>query len=277
MRTLGIDLSAQPKKTAACSLRWGDGSVEVEDLEVGCDDEALLERMEAADWIGIDAPFGWPVRFVETVGDWSGKKPWPSVEDERQLRDELRFRETDRFVKGTRLPLSVSTDRIGICAMRCAELLTKLARRRGTGSIDRAGGDRVVEVYPGAALPLWSGEAADLRLDPGGYKGTKPSEAAKREELLEALERGAPWLRLAPDERALCMKTDDALDAVLCALIARAAERGLTLGPETEEQSARAPVEGWIHLPRLGSLGSLVTGAQGQSSVRDQPPSAASA
>ena len=253
MRTLGVDLSAQPKKTAACLIRWNGGAVAVEELIVGCDDDALLDRMADADWIGIDAPFGWPVRFVETIGDWEARRTWPAVD-----KDELRFRDTDRFARKTaRLPLSVSTDRIGICAMRCAELLTKLAERRGSGPIDRAGGDRVVEVYPGAALPLWSGEAADLKLDPGGYKGTKPNEVTKRERLLETLERAAPWLHIEAAERGLCVKSDDALDAVLCALVARAAERGLTTPPEDERESARAPVEGWIHLPRPGSLGAL--------------------
>jgi hypothetical protein len=252
VRTLGIDLSAQPKKTAACSIAWGD-TVEVEELVVGCDDDALLDRMGDAAWIGIDAPFGWPVEFVETVGAWAAGQAWPTSFTTQQLS----FRETDRAVLATRRPLSVSTDRIGICAMRCARVLTALAERRGTAAIDRTGADQVVEVYPGAALPVWSGEAADLRLDPGGYKGTKPEQAAKREELVEALERGASWLRLEPAHRALCLKNDDALDAVLCALIARAAQRGLTVPPEGELQSARAPVEGWIHLPRAGTLASL--------------------
>lgn len=256
MRTLGIDLSAQPKKTAACSMRWHGEAVEVDELAVFCDDEALLERMLAADWIGIDAPFGWPEAFVETIERWHARGPWPEI-----ARDELRFRETDRFVRATaRLPLSVSTDRIGICAMRCASLLTEYAKRRpGTQEwIDRSGADRVVEVYPGAALPLWSDEAADLRLDPGGYKGTKGEQVAKRERLVETVERAAPWLSLSADQRQLCLDSDDALDAVICALVARAAERGLTLAPDTDREADLAPVEGWIHLPRRGSLGSLV-------------------
>jgi predicted nuclease with RNAse H fold len=254
-RTLGIDLSAQPKKTAACSISWHDDGVEVEELAANCDDEALLERMLAADWIGIDAPFGWPKAFVETIKTWSDVGTWPKVN-----RDELRFRETDRYVRNAaRLPLSVSTDRIGICAMRCASLLTAYATRRAGSQrwIDRSGADQVVEVYPGAALPLWSDEAAELTLDPSGYKGTKDEPVAKRKRLIQSVEKGAPWLRLEPEQRDLCVLTDDALDAVLCALVARAAERGLTFLPETERQVDLAPLEGWIHLPQRGSLSAL--------------------
>jgi len=41
-------------------------------------------------------------------------------------------------------PLSVSTDRIGVTAMRCAPLLDALAA--ADHPVDRAGGGRVVEV-----------------------------------------------------------------------------------------------------------------------------------
>lgn len=258
MLTLGIDLSAQPEKTALCSIRWHGGEVEIEELRTNCDNDALLARMLSADWIGIDAPFGWPELFVTTIKRWAGRGTWPKVE-----RDELRFRETDRFVKETaRLPLSVSTDRIGICAMRCAALLTEFAKQRPGSSkwVDRSGADQVVEVYPGASLPQWSDEGADLRLDPGGYKGTKSEAVTKRERLIEGLEKAAPWLRLNPDHREQCLKTDDALDAVLCALIARAAQCGQTMAPETKEQAELAPIEGWTHLPRRGSLATLASG-----------------
>jgi predicted RNase H-like nuclease len=43
---------------------------------------------------------------------------------------------------------------------------------------------------------------------------------------------------------------DDYLDALICALVARAAERKRTYRPETAHEAQRAAVEGWIHLPR---------------------------
>jgi hypothetical protein len=58
-----------------------------------------------------------------------------------------------------------------------------------------------------------------------------------------------PW-------RAACIESDDRLDAVVCALVARAAERGKTV-PPTDEQSRLARIEGWIHLPEPGSLSEL--------------------
>ena len=114
----------------------------------------------------------------------------------------------------------------------------------------------MVEVYPGAALPQWSDAAADLRFDPRGYKGKDKAE--QRRALVDLLQRAAAWLEPDAATRTVCIKNDDALDALLCSLIARTAARGLTLPPETMKQSRLAPVEGWIHLPRKGSLAKLV-------------------
>ena len=257
MRTLGIDLSSDPKKTAACSVSWEERVVRVEQLSVGLEDGPLVELMLEADWIGIDAPFGWPSDFIEAVTTWSKSGQWPPVEKKK-----LRFRTTDLFVKDTaRLPLSVSTDRIAVTAMRCARLLTAYAERHfGDGaSVERSGDDQVVEVYPAAALILWSDEAADLRFDPQGYKGADPSAQEKRERLIEVLEQAAPWLALEPGQRSCCIRSDDALDAVLCALVARAASKGSTLRPETMAQTADAHIEGWIHLPAEGTLMALAS------------------
>ena len=73
----------------------------------------------------------------------------------------------------------------------------------------------MLEVYPAAALLLWG-------LPREGYKAS--GEA--REELLATIEAEAPWLEWAPGAWEACVASDDALDAVLCALIARAAARG---------------------------------------------------
>src|SRR5438477_9672187 len=60
MKTLGIDLAAEPKRTAACEIDWRAGSVRV---DVGCDDSQLLAKIDDSDHVGIDAPFGWPRDF----------------------------------------------------------------------------------------------------------------------------------------------------------------------------------------------------------------------
>lgn len=130
----------------------------------------------------------------------------------------------------------------------------------GSGSrFDRAGADRVIEVHPGAALLLWGVER-------GAYKTSQDpdrrgAEVNARAELLAAIEAQAPWLRWAPGAREVCVDSDDALDALLAALIARAAALGLTVAPG-EEDVDLARREGWIHLPQKGSLPALLAGAE---------------
>jgi hypothetical protein len=60
-----------------------------------------------------------------------------------------------------------------------------------------------------------------------------------------------------PDDLLHCVADeDDYLDALICALVARAAELGLTYEPKPGVESELAEVEGWIHLPdaKLGGL-----------------------
>jgi hypothetical protein len=141
-------------------------------------------------------------------------------------------------------PLSPSTDRISLTAWRLAGL-REAAFARSHLRFDRAGGDQVVDAYPAAALLLWG-------LPRAGYK----SDPEAREELLAELEAAAPWLLWKPGAREACLESDDCLDAVLCALIARAAALGLTEPPPPDGLEP-ARVEGWIHLPRSGSLAQL--------------------
>jgi hypothetical protein len=71
--------------------------------------------------------------------------------------------------------------------------------------------------------------------------------------LIAALEVKAPWLRWADGAREACLESDDPLDAVLAALIARAAAVGLAKPPPAADLDL-ARQEGWIHLPLKGSL-----------------------
>jgi hypothetical protein len=116
--------------------------------------------------------------------------------------------------------------------------------------VDRSGAGRLVEAYPGAALEVWG-------LPSRGYKGTKG--AAIRAGILAELERrtGA-WLRLDAITRQSCCGSDHALDALVCALIARAAKLGLCQRPP-EIQAERASREGWIALPGVDALDQLAS------------------
>ena len=256
--TYGIDLASQPERTAVCMVEWRPG----ERAFVDCpgdhaDDADLLAQTARASVtkVGIDAPFGWPNEFIEALnanraaGGWGD---WPT--------EFLRLRETDRAVRvATKLtPLSVSTDKIGVVALRCAKLLAHHWGASGEPP-DRTGSGRIVEVYPAAALRQWGLSPKDAAEDPGSYKGAGPLPRARRQRLMTQLAgRSADWLELTEKTVAVCTESDDCLDALMCALIARAVEIGRVL-PITDQ--ARAADEGWIALPIRESIPDLSNGA----------------
>ena len=246
MLTLGIDLAAQAAKTAACRIAWTREGATVETLQLGADDAGILALAAGADAVGIDAPFGWPRPFVAFVrrheAGRAGSPAWQAAH-----RDALRFRRTDVAARERlgRWPLSVSSDLIAIPALRCAGLLDRLGVR------DRSGDGRVFEVYPALALHAWG-------LVSRGYKGTK--NAAVLGGLLAALRERCPWLVLDPEQAARCAASDHAFDALVAALVARAAALGFTARPAPEE-TEDARIEGWIALPEPGSLERLAGGS----------------
>jgi predicted nuclease with RNAse H fold len=253
VKTLGIDLASDPKKTGACVVAWGAGEAAVEELWVGADDDELVKAHRRVDITGIDAPFGWPIPFVEFVCRSGNSMAvlWTAGNKRK-----LRFRLTDfRVHEITRhWPLSVSTDLIGVPALRCAGLLERM------GVSDRSGDGRVYETYPASALRVWG-------LPATGYKG--PNKRKERESIWAELERLMPWLRFAePWMVDFLMDSDDALDAFIAALIARAAKVGLTIRPN-EEELPRAQTEGWIHVPIEGSLSGLMAGPTGHCAERE--------
>jgi hypothetical protein len=247
MLTAGIDLAADPKRTGVCEIDWATPMPAVTIGAGVFGDQELAELVVRAERTGIDSPFGWPDRFVAAIQAYHEDGRWSAGSE----RGPLKLRETDLYVHAQtgRQPLSVSTDRIGVTAMRCAHVL-QLVQERG-GTVDRSGmTGSVTEVYPAAALRRW-------QLDPVGYKAPKATE--KRRDLLSSLERALQWPEQLPaDVRAACIATDHVLDALLSALVARAAARGLTAGPP--DSAGLAAREGWIHLPTCG-LADLREGA----------------
>jgi hypothetical protein len=253
--TLGLDLASQPKNTALCAIEWSRDRADIVALWRGVDpggtrarDELIVAAMRG-EWNGvpaptkvaIDAPLGWPVDFVRAV---SGLAPWLVGIDGDRRR--LERRATDHWVhrEATKLPLSVTTDRIAYAAMRAAGILGHLAAAFGE-EVDRSGMTGLVcEAYPDPAirrLGLWPADAG-VR---DSYKG--PARAL-RERIVLRLAENAPWLRLSDAHQEACADSDDCLDALVCALVARAVERGLTV-PPPPELSDEAASEGWIHLP----------------------------
>lgn len=237
--TVGIDLSADPSKTGVATIAWSSGYAEVIDLVVGADDARLVESIMQADKAGIDCPLGWPIGFIEFVAAHDlGSLDVPDDSTGVPWRRALAYRQTDLVVREATggWPLSVSADRIGYTAMRAAGLLARLA---ATGeSVDRAGGGVIVEVYPAASLREWG-------LPHRGYKGGPGRVPLSG--LVSALLAAAPWLGLGAFE-SLCRASDDATDAVVAALTARAAALKLVSAPSSKQLPV-ARREGWIALP----------------------------
>jgi Protein of unknown function (DUF429) len=244
MLSVGIDLSASDGKTSACGITWDVGRGSATVPEVGLSDRDILEHRRGR--------LGCHRRAVRLAGrvHRGGRRLRRGGRFPTTARKRLRYRETDRFVEErARLPLSVSSDRIAVTAMRCASILTMLGA--AGEPVDRAGSGRVLEVYPAAALAVWG-------IDPEGYK-TRDKAAGVRRRILAELADGAGGSpELSADVAQRCTSSDDALDALISALLARAADRGLTIEapPELRDQASR---EGWIHLPVEveGSLAAL--------------------
>jgi hypothetical protein len=133
-----------------------------------------------------------------------------------------------------RWPLSVSTDRLGVTALRGAGLLRRLAA--AGFPVDRAAEGRLFEVYPGGSLRLWGFDTSGYRVD-----------ATRRAVLLDALTRRAPWLDLGGFDDLAIAKAD-AFDAVIAALATRAGALGSFARPASEKLSV-ARREGWVVLP----------------------------
>jgi predicted nuclease with RNAse H fold len=245
VRTVGVDLAASPKKSAIAVVDWSAGHAVVEQLVLDQSDAQIVGHIMAADKAGIDCPLGWPEPFVDFL--IAHRSQSTVAPNDVAARRELAYRTTDLFLKAEIgvLPLSVSADLIGHAAMRAAGILSQLAALGCP--VDRTGAGVVVEVYPAAALRSW-------QLYRPRYKG--PGSRPVRDELVTDLLTALPELQIGPTETALCRQSDDAFDAVICALIARAAALGKTLVPDAE-QAKIAASEGWIAVP-TSSLSDLV-------------------
>ena len=248
MITVGVDLAAEAAGTGLAVVEWRRRTARVVAVSTDVADAQLVEAVLAADRAGIDCPFGWPDAFVDVVVDHRAGRLAPPESSGRPWRRGLTMRATDMVVHDRTglTPLSVSADRIGHTALRWAAIAATLAAHGADTRRDGRG--LVAEVYPAAALTQWG-------LTSRRYKGT--AHRGPREALVDALLVAAPWLDLGAHE-ALCRANDDALDAVLCALVARAVALDQTAGPVGVVDVAAASSEGWIHVP-TGTLDDLAT------------------
>lgn len=235
--TVGVDLAAEPTRTALASIHWDAGTARLTHLQLGIRDAEIVEKSKDATVIGIDCAFGWPIEFVDFVTAHANRTKNVRAHSGIDLRRRLAYRHTDRAVREQtgRWPLSVSTDRLGMTAIHCAELLGTFAD--AGEHVDRSGAGRLAEVYPAAALRTWGLLTPGYKTDPGAR--TLAADA-----VLDAL----PRLQTTPEQRALLGKSDDALDSLVASLIARAHALGKTL-PVPPELLEAVKIEGWVALP----------------------------
>jgi len=231
MLTIGIDLASQPKNTALCAIEWTGTDVIVQDCRLNVSNADIDAIAGGADKVGVDVPFGWPEAFVSALTAHRQRLAWP---DATSLA--LRYRRTDLYIQAatSKWPLSVSSDRIACTAFRAALLMSRLAQRYGP--IDRTCSGKFVEVYPRAARDRWDFTSFDALLAVTG-----------------------DWLRLSDVVAANCRQSADCFDALVAALVTRAASIALC-DPVPELDLEPAAVEEWIALPQQGSLGQLVSG-----------------
>lgn len=246
MLIAGLDLAAEPKGTAIATLEWSEGQAQLIDLQVGVADESIIELALSVEKLGIDCALGWPVEFVDFINAYSaGTIPSEGFDGGIDWRRKLAYRETDREVRRVtgRWPLSVSTDRLGMTAMRCAGILSKL--QSAGVEIDKSGRGKVVEIYPAASMRIWGLQIA-------GYRNSE----SLREQLVGELQAEAPWLDLKGFE-GLMITSCDCFDAVIAALAALSQYLGCSSEPPAEKLH-QAQIEGWVALP-VTSLASLGT------------------
>lgn len=236
-------------------IDWRDEVAEVTGLVVGIDDPDIVAAARGAASVGIDCALGWPIDFVEFVTRHARGEPPCGPDSGLEWRRRLAYRYTDRVVRERtgRWPLSVATDRLGLTAMRCAELAALFA---ASGvAVDRSGAGVLVEVYPAAALRLWGIAVPSYKVDP-----------VARRAAVAALTAAAPWLRIPRAVETDMLRSADAFDAVVAALNARAHAIGATI-PVPPAAAHLARVEGWIALP--GSSLTELLDARGTPGDRD--------
>ena len=128
MLTAGVDLAAEPKGTALAIIEWKRTSATLVDLQLGVADQQIVEAAQVVDQLGIDCALGWPIEFVEFLNNHSRGNLESFPDGGMDWRRRVSFRESDRHVREVtgKWPLSVSTDRLGLTAMRCAGLQGRL-------------------------------------------------------------------------------------------------------------------------------------------------------
>ena len=263
-RVVGVDLASVAARTGVVTLVWS-GSAFDATLAEDASDVGLIGLVDDETLVGVDAPLGWPEEFVRAIGDHARFLEWPATTapEGSPEREHLRLRRTDRFVRELQLgstPLSVSSDLIGVVAMRAALLQSAWSIAWGQRE-PRDGSGRLVETYPAAALRAWGLLAAKgVRYKGGGTGDAVARQRHERQRIIdEVTSQCAAWLKVAPSLRDAAIRSDHALDALIWALVALATKLDATSPPPLADRDVSRR-EGWIHVPSrpLIDLGELL-------------------
>jgi hypothetical protein len=252
--TGGVDFASQASNTAACVIEWGTRGGIVTELKTSCDDDYIVDLVSRVAKLGIDVPLGWPSPFVEALRMHAHDGSWPAHYEHRTTLKDFRLRSTDNWVHDSLklpLPLSVATDRIAIPTMRAAAIFARITPRP---PLDGSG--RVIEVYPAAALARWGFLSK-------GYKG-KVNFETRRALVEDIANTTSTWLSFTDEQQAWCVDDENVLDSLIASLVSRAAMIGLSESIPIALRDA-ALREGWISIPRDGSLAMLASGWPEQS------------
>lgn len=224
---------------ALLTLQDSAPALRLRTLLLGASDSAIITAAGQVHKMGVDVPLGWPQPFLQLIAAHNSWSTDSLSESNKAWRSQFVYRSTDLWVRehfGLR-PLSVSADLIAHPALRWVSIESQL-RAHQIGCA-RDGSQRICEVYPAGALHQWG-------INNRGYKGTSVAAAGRREAIVAALEARitCDW----GDKRALLLRSDDALDAVLAALVAACVHAGHAYGPP-EALGDVAAREGWLWLP----------------------------
>jgi hypothetical protein len=268
---IGIDYSSQDRKQktwTAIGRRTFMG-FEVQRLEsIGRDGLADLLREYASQrvLVAIDTPFSWPVGFItflmeETPRSWLSlakeiQSNWTFKKVERKRnsyakKKGIEPRLTDTYQKTTSPLQNTYPDYMTMVwhSMRT------LADRPPTYRIlpfERLepSHSSVIEVAPEVTLQK-------LGIPHSQYHGESKAPIEQRKEILRQL-RLSNLVALDPDNPFYkdAVKSDDALDAILCGLTGtffsgEASSLGLALTHPSPNEMRRISLEGWIYVPAL--------------------------
>jgi hypothetical protein len=86
MRTVGVDLAAQPRDTAVASIQWHEAGAQVTGLQLNAVDRLVLDLVSTADKAGVNSPFGWRSTFVDFVLRHRAFQPQGARLDSIELR-----------------------------------------------------------------------------------------------------------------------------------------------------------------------------------------------